>query len=625
MNDKRFGVIILSIMLIIPPLFMVASIPEARAWGTATHNFIDSEAIKGITNETWAAVFDYYSPEIISGGAVPDQWEDWDNHLYYPDTGEHNAPWAAAYWFDLARANFTIGNWEDGFFAAGVMSHYASDPCIPVHTDVYWDGHTGYEHDINDNLDSLTLTPPSETLIDNVTELVIDSATYSHQYYNTVYDAYPTNTTTAIATNATIKALTEDCLSMAINVTTSLFYTLIQGITPPDIASTLTHVAVIDTAHNNDYADGSLTEVENTLNRKGYEVRWQTTAFTAGDLTDVDLLISTCGLDAYTTAELQAIADWAATGDKAIIVTGRGDYSTYADDAVPNQILEAIGSNIRINDDNVYMEGTYKDWYIDLYSILPPADTLNLTFSVDSLRFFSPSSLYFLDEGPVQPIVFADPSAYQTDQESPAPVRVYDDTIDGENGDQIPLSAVEEIGSLRVIVLGTTTFSNFDYSHDLDNIQFFKNILDWAKGSRSEHTVPDVDEIGPWIRNVTWTPETVVAGSTIDITVQVSDVSDVASVKLTIGETEYNMEKVSGDIYKVTISGLTEAVSFTITATDGEGNIAIRGQFTISSGGTTTSGEPGTAPASLMINPLVIGSIAGALFIVIAVIILKRR
>ncbi len=120
----------------VPPMIILPLANTAEAWGLTTHMFMVSEAINGISDTDWAEVFEYYSPEILQGSTTPDQaWQDWDNHLYYPETGEYNAPKAAATWYEYAYANFTAGNWEEGFFAAGVMSHYASDPHIPVHTD----------------------------------------------------------------------------------------------------------------------------------------------------------------------------------------------------------------------------------------------------------------------------------------------------------------------------------------------------------------------------------------------------------------------------------------------------------------------------------------------------------
>ncbi|TFF66893.1 hypothetical protein EU520_01780, partial [Candidatus Thorarchaeota archaeon] len=258
---KRWVVLALLLMSVVPAAIVFPTAMEADAWGLATHMFMVNECIDGITNQSWAEAFDYYSPELIQGSTTPDQvWQDWDNHLYYPDYGNGTAPQASERWYQFARDNFTLGNWEDGFFAAGVMSHYSSDPCIPVHTGPNWPGHSAYEGDINYHLGNLTLGTPSESTVDNVSQLVIDSAVYSHQYYDYIYDAYPQSDSEAIEANATVKALTESCLTMAINNTLRLFYSLTVGINAPDVTVTYDYVAVFDFAHENDYVyEGQLT------------------------------------------------------------------------------------------------------------------------------------------------------------------------------------------------------------------------------------------------------------------------------------------------------------------------------------------------------------------------------
>ncbi|MGY5878766.1 MAG: zinc dependent phospholipase C family protein [Candidatus Thorarchaeota archaeon] len=481
------------IILILPLLTTIAflPIPHVDAWGHATHYKIVNEAVDNISNASWADVFDYYTEDLLSGCVAPDVlWQDWDNHLYYPKNGSGNAPASASIWYDFARANFTAENWEDGFFAAGVMTHYFTDPCIPVHTDDYWPGHDAYEDDINYNLGDLVLTSPSESIVNNVSQLVVDNATYSNQYYDIIYEAYPTDTSEAIDSNSTVKTLTEECLSMAIDGVVSLFYNLTLGLDAPDVTITYDYVAMIDFAHSNDYAPDQLTAINQTLAINGYDLIEQETAITSGSLTTVDLLIMTCAENAYTSDELAAISTWYETGNKALLITGRGDFDTSQDNSVMNQVLEEIGSSIRINDDNVYMEGTYNPWYNDIMTIPSPTDTVNLTYNVDSVSFFSPSSLYIVPGNPVQPIIFGDFTAYQTDQNTPEPAVVYDDVMDGEGGDEIPLAAVEEIDTGRLLVAGTTFFSDFDHGDPLfENIQLLENFLAWATGDRAENTI----------------------------------------------------------------------------------------------------------------------------------------
>ncbi|MBD3158848.1 MAG: hypothetical protein GF309_08685 [Candidatus Lokiarchaeota archaeon] len=583
----RKGVALL-IILMLPMLSVMTFTPpkKADAWGITTHMFMVSEAMNGISNDSWAEAYEYYAPEVLSGSTTPDQaWQDWDNHLYYPETGEYDAPEAAQTWFEFAKNNFTSGNWEDGFFAVGVMTHYFSDPCIPVHTDEYWPGHVGYERDINENLGDLEIEQPGEYEISNVSQLVVDCATFSHQYYDTIRDAYDNNDSRALD-NPEIKSLTEECLSMAINGCLSLFYTLSMYCDAPEVTYTLEHVAMIDFAHSNDYTgagdESELTSVNQTLARNGFEMRIQEDAFTTSALADVDLLIATCGLDAYTSEELSAISNWTETGNKSILLTGRGDFDEDVDNARPNQILEAIGSSIRINDDNVYMEGTYQAWYNDIYDIPPPSETANLTRSVGAITMFSPASLYFLEDGPPLPIVYADSTAYQTNQHPPSISVAYDMTQDGENGNQIPLAAVEEIGSSKLLVAGTTFFSDFDYGKTalFSNIQLLENFLSWGIGEAAGE-ISNEDEIGPRISDISWSPESPQDDENVTFSFTVSDPSGIENVSLVIDGESLSVTA-DGNEYSTTISAPNQGnVTVTIMAYDMADNRAIRTGFTI--------------------------------------------
>ncbi len=641
-------------------MFPIAAIlpmaTQVDAWGLATHMFIVDKATEHLSNETWAEAFNYYSPELLGGSTTPDQaWQDWDNHLYYPETGEHNAPSAASRWYNYARNNFTaaaaaegpeaMNYWEVGFFSAGVMSHYASDPCIPVHTDdiedeipeLAWPGHSAYEGEINSELNTFTLSTPSETIISNVSDLVVSNAVYSHQYFDLIADAYPTGTSTALS-NASVRTATENCLSLAIDSILSLFYTLTIGIDAPNVTITYDYKALFDYAHSNDYSDGGLTSVNQTLARNHFEMLTQEDAFSTEDLTDVELLIITCGLDSFSAAELSAISTWASSGEKGLIVTGRGDFSEITDIATANQVLQSIGSNIRINDDNVYMEGTYQPWYNDLVDIPAPENTVGLTEYVLSLTLYSPTSLYFIDEGPALPIIFADESGYQTDQTSPTIDVVYDNSIDGENGNQIPLVAVEEVGDLRLLVAGTTFFSDFDYGKtQFDNVELFDNFLKWTLGDHSEDVVPDWDEMGPKIGDITFTPSNPDSETDVTLSVIVTDASTVDNVTV-----KYRIDDVisiifldegTGDAYTASIPGQPEGtLSLTIEAIDSLNNTAIRTPIELTWGNpstttemTTESTTTPTEPAPQDMTLLIIGVVAVIGVILVVVIIMKRR
>ncbi|MHA1614431.1 MAG: hypothetical protein ACTSYJ_06260, partial [Candidatus Thorarchaeota archaeon] len=324
---------------------------------------------------------------------------------------------------------------------------------------------------------------------------------------------------------------------------------------------------------------------------------------------------------------------WFQSGDKALLMTGRGDFDTYSDNLNMDLILIEIGSDIRINDDNVYMEGTYNPWYNDVSTIPAPADTLNLTYDVGSISFFSPNSLYFLDDDPVLPIIYADVTAYQTDQNPPESTVVYDDVMDGTWGTQIPIAAAEEIGTARLFVGGTTFFSDFDHgSAYSDNIQLLENFLEWATGNRSENTIADVDEIGPRISDIEWDPTSPDDGQVVNVSVTVTDPGGVSAVNLKYNNGTHDvvlsMIADGDDIYFAEILDVSNgSLVIIIEAIDNDANTAVRASYTITwtslTTTTTTTTTTGGTPAP--IDPLILfGAIAGTLVLIVAIIYIGR-
>jgi hypothetical protein len=222
------------------------------------------------------------------------------------------------------------------------------------------------------------------------------------------------------------------------------------------------------------------------------------------------------------------------------------------------------------------------------------------------------------------PIIYADTTAYQTDQIAPEPTVIYDDTEDGKNGEQIPLMAVEEIGALRVIVAGTTFFSDYDYGKmaQFSNILLLDNFLDWAAGDRSTRNVLDVDEIGPRIGNVEWNPASPEPGELVNVTCTITDPGGVLNVSLVYNNVSINMTHIGSDVYEAQIPDITDgSLDIGVLAYDNDENFAIRESFTIS------WEEPASTPPPAPFDPMIIVIVGAAAVIVIllVVIVLKKK
>lgn len=489
----RFRTTLLLMLLLPLTLFHVSSpeIQKASAWGNATHRRLAEETIQELPAD-WYEVFDYYLLELQSGSVYPDVvLQDWDNHLYYPETGEHNAPWAINETFYNAIATFQSGNVSGGIFELGWAGHYLEDINIPVHTDEYWDGHAYYEDDINAHLDDFSYVANSSEIgiVTNWTDYAIQRAVQAHVYYDTLRAAYDP-AEQLLDTDVEIQELTQIQLTRALTSMTCMLLTAIEILgDAPELPNQGEQdgMVLIDMGHNNDYSDSDLSLLCSELAKQGYNATNTTEPISAALLDSVDLLILTAPKTDLTNSELDAISTWFESGEKNLILTSRGDFSDYQLDSL-DSILNTLGSVIRVNDDNAYTTDpdAYQTWYTTPSPVGPAETTLNITQGVETLSFFSPSSLYVTDweASTWFDLVVGSPDMYQVDSNSPAPNVWYDNSQDDTGGDAILLGALEMLGDDDIAVFGTTFFSDFDFTRvEDDNIDLLYNLIEFMLSS----------------------------------------------------------------------------------------------------------------------------------------------
>ncbi|MHA1303673.1 MAG: zinc dependent phospholipase C family protein [Candidatus Heimdallarchaeaceae archaeon] len=508
MIRKKEILILLIPLILLNGIVTIEKLSEpVSAWGLITHQQLVKEAAKEVPAE-WQDAFKYYLPELVSGSTYPDQvLQDWENHLYYPITGEYNAPWHINNTINGIWSNVTAEeDWETIFLLLGILSHYIADINIPVHTDAFWDGHIAYEKDINNHLDNLSYSVFDFGTITDPVDFAISCATYAHQYYWDVRNAYPIgNETDIISSNTTIKTLTEEQLGRAMGAIVAIWEYTLKDLTPPDV-EVVEDVAkaLVDNYHDNDYADTSLTSFVDTLNRDVVEVFYNEDEITAATLADIDLLIITAPYgNNFTDDEISAISSWYAAGGH-LLISSRGDYSD-VNHVTINNLLEAIGSDLRVNDDNVYTTQAdpdfYKPWYCktDEFNNDDPIAKQIVGNLTQKIQFFSPSSIYAESDSEfVHWLIFGEETFYQSDENPPAPEVIYDNTDDNVGGSAIPLAAVELAGESSLALFGSTTWSNYDFGlTDKDNkdliwftIEFLLNIDLLVNNNATDDSTP---------------------------------------------------------------------------------------------------------------------------------------
>ena len=152
-------------------------------------------------------------------------------------------------------------------------------------------------------------------------------------------------------------------------------------------------VVLLDDIHQNDYADGSLDLVVQDLESKGYVPQYASNFSTwAEALSFSHYLVMTAPYSAVPASDIDAINDWMQNGSRNLLIASRGDFEAVNTDSI-NQILSTINAGTRVNHDNVYTTdpSARREWYIE-------TNNFNQEYSflfdgVDSINFFSPSSV----------------------------------------------------------------------------------------------------------------------------------------------------------------------------------------------------------------------------------------
>ncbi len=517
-------------------LINVPHFPTIQAWGMATHMWITDMVIAEMPTGDWKDAFEFFASDIKSGAITPDAvWQDWDNHLYYPQTGQYTAHIAVERWFGYMVNNLSIGAWKEGMFAAGIMLHYFADINIPIHTDSTWPGHGVCEGDINDHLNLFSgYNLSSIEVVSDPRQYTIDAATAANSFYDDCVAQYPNEimpSPSPLTTNSTYFNIILLQLNRTLSGIRNLWFTAIQGLEAPDIPpGAISFTILIDGGHDNYYVDTQLTNFKSSLAQWGLNVIVDEDGIIPSDLLGVDLLVITAPYINFTLAETNAIADWFVNGTRTnMLVTGYSDFQNQYGFKRPtlNYLLANITTHIRLNDDQIFNPDGYQLWYCDINETLPGSLTFNITNNVDEIRMYSTSSLWYTDPLAITNITFGNPNFYQVDAYSPPVTVIYDNVDDGVGGDRIPLMAVEEVGDSRIMVSGTTFFSDYDYPV-ADNEILIENVCEWLLNA----SLLELDVFGPTITTVTRTPTPSLGGEAITISATISDPAGVDNATL---------------------------------------------------------------------------------------------
>lgn len=140
-------------------LFRILRATHAR--GTHHKLALDGLAkIGGPSAEEWRRLFLSHAERYLEGSKAPDNaFKDFQNHvLHVDDSLWGGAPAKAEEWYRTCVGHLAAGNWADAVYAAGVLSHYYTDPIHPFHTgqsDAESHVHSAVEWSISRSYDAL--------------------------------------------------------------------------------------------------------------------------------------------------------------------------------------------------------------------------------------------------------------------------------------------------------------------------------------------------------------------------------------------------------------------------------------------------------------------------------------
>ncbi|MBB6693430.1 S-layer homology domain-containing protein [Cohnella xylanilytica] len=275
---------------------------------------------------------------------------------------------------------------------------------------------------------------------------------------------------------------------------------------PVTVKEPLGITVLIDASHKNEntttdtgtYKDNFKIFTQ-LLREQGYTVKENKSSLTADLLSGAQILVISHPYADLTTSENQAVAAFV-QGGGSLLLTEKSNYNV--DPTVNNDLLQEIGSGIRVNHDGIFddsPEGNF--WGNQLYKFavrlhITPNNS-RITDRISTLEYYSGASLVgpngsaITDTPSVKVLAWGNATTYQ-DNVSRAS-RVYHLASDTTtNGSTIPAIAVEQVGQGRVFVAGMNLFNDnqLDAADPLNGNNILAlNSIDWL-ASREAKVLP---------------------------------------------------------------------------------------------------------------------------------------
>lgn len=177
------------------------------AHANGTHHKLALDALQHMERpgaERWRRVFLKHVDLYLEGSKAPDKsFKDFKNHvLHVSESYWGGAPEKVEAWYGHTVSALRESRWADAAYAAGVLSHYYTDPIHPFHTaqtEAENSIHRAVEWTINRSYDALralgvarygTLGVAVPQGAHWLKEMTCDGAEFSHRYYEKLIEQY---------------------------------------------------------------------------------------------------------------------------------------------------------------------------------------------------------------------------------------------------------------------------------------------------------------------------------------------------------------------------------------------------------------------------------------------------
>lgn len=174
------------------------------AHARSTHHKLALDALPRISRPGWDQTLLAYYRDYLRGAKAPDtEFKDFANHvLHVRQNGWGGACRAARQWYGQAVASLAAEQWSDAAFELGVVTHYYSDPLMPLHTGqseaetrvhraVEWSVATSYESlRARSEFEQGFADAPNTDGDDWLEQMVAHGASEANVHYEAVVDLY---------------------------------------------------------------------------------------------------------------------------------------------------------------------------------------------------------------------------------------------------------------------------------------------------------------------------------------------------------------------------------------------------------------------------------------------------